>query len=394
MKKAGQNAPVIDPEFAKTCSTKCFHAARALAPAVVTNYIGSEEMFPIINQALPHAQTVADRNAIINFLQAIEKAVRSSSEDHMKFLILDSLYAADPGLFFDFCHKPPLNRSQARKLFKSLYRTLNRSMPNRKTEIIQVCQYVVRRLMGDATARTLLLWGPPGAGKSELATQVVKALSVAGIEAKGIFQVMTQESSPYQVNEGGMRLLGTSRRWSNGTPGDLYNQISSPHVDLGLVLLDEADKTQQRDFLVGLLDPKTPLQDQYIREVIPTVTLRHKSLMLLTANDPHKLNQGDADPLWSRLNPVYLRSYTQKEMIDITVNYLSGDPQNPYQSTSTVIRKLAAETLRQLGDKASLRVVLDQVNDKVFYTTLGLERPIDGEHVSAVTKRKPIGFQV
>jgi len=393
MKTTIPTSSVIDAEFIKTCSHRTFRVVKELSPNLISNYIVADGNFPVISQAFQHARTVGDRNAIADFLHSIEKAVRGSSEEHMKFMTLDNLHDADPCVFFNFCRSPQIAGEEAARTIKSLQRALNRSMPNRKVEIERISKYVVRRLMGDQTARTPLLWGPPGSGKSELATQLVQSLTAIGIEAKAIFQVMTQENSPLMQNEGGMRLLGTSRHFSNGTPGELYTQVSNPDINLGLVLLDEADKTVQRDYLVGLLDPKTLLQDHYVREVISSMNLRSKSLMLLTANDPSKLNRGDADPLWSRLDPLFLRPYTAKEMIGLAVDVICSDTDNPYQPTPKIVRKLAKETVQQLEAESSFRAVLDQVNDRLFCSIAGLERP-DNDCIRppSAKERKPVGF--
>jgi len=384
----------IDAEFVRACTHKTFRAVKALNPTLIGNYIVADGNFPVISQAFSHIKTVKDRNAIVDFLQAIEKAVRSSNEDHMKFLILDSLHEADPALFFDFCKKSPLSHKEAATILKTIEREMNRRVPNRKVAVHLVCTYAIRRLLGDKTARSPLLVGPPGGGKSELVNQFTNALTDAGVVAKAIFQSMTQESSPHSLNEGAMRLLGTSKHFANGTPGNIYTNVSKPDVDMGIVLLDEADKTEQRDYLVGLLDPKTPLQDNFIREVVGDIDLRSKTLLLLTANDPAQLKRGPEDPLWSRMEPTFLQAYTREEMIGLAVEIISSDNDNPFQPTRKMVRKLAKETVAELGIEVSFRAILDQVNNKIFHAVFELDKSAEEEcQHDFVPTKKLIGFR-
>lgn len=389
-----QPIKATDVELTKACGNRTLQIVK-LIPYALTKYLGHDGNFPMIGNAIAQAKTNKDKNAIVETLKSIGTAVISSNEDHMKHLILDSLHGADPSLFFDFCRTPQLSIENARQTLNKIQISLNRTFPGRKDVVKQVSKYVVRRLIGDHTARTPLLYGPPGGGKSELTTQLAKALTAAGLTATPIFQVMSQESASQTHNDVGMRLLGSSRHYANGSPGDLFHLISKPDVDLGLVLLDEADKSQHRDYMIGLLDPKTPLQDQFMREVIHSVNLRRKSLMLLTANDPKKLNQGESDPLWSRLEPVHLPNYTQQEMIGLAVDVICGSTESPYQPSRQVVRKLARETVHELGAKTSFRVVLDRINDKIFHATVGIEpqaKPPVKE--SVCHQQKTIGFRM
>ena len=391
---SGQPTKATDVELTKACGNRTFQIVKAVSPHALTKYLGHDGNFPMIGNAIAQAKTNKDKNAIVETLKSIGTAVISSNEDHMKHLILECLHGADPGLFFDFCRAPQLSLENAAQTLSKIQTSLNRTFPGRKEVVKQVSNYVVRRLIGDHTARTPLLYGPPGGGKSELATQLAKALTAAGIAATPIFQVMSQESAPQTHNDVGMRLLGSSKHYANGTPGDLYHLVSKPEVGVGLVLLDEADKSPHRDYMIGLLDPKTPLQDQFMREVIHSVDLRRKSLMLLTANDPKKLNQGESDPLWSRLEPVHLPSYTQQEMIGLAVDVICGSTESPYQPTRQAVRKLARETVHELGAKTSFRVVLDRINDKIYHATLGIEyqaKPLIQEPVPG--QRRTIGFR-
>ncbi len=151
----------------------------------------------------------------------------------------------------------------------------------------------------------------------------------------------------------------------------------------------------QQDYLVGLLDPKTPLEDNFIREVIKGVDLRSKSLMLLTANDPSRLNRGPDDPLWSRLEPTVLAPYTKLEMIDLAAQIVSSDTENPYQPTRSQARKLAKETLAELGEQTSFRSVLDRVNHKLFNCIFDWSETAANKSADTnVLARRRIGFKV
>jgi len=383
----------VDNDFYNACAMATIKLIRSVEKIEIKDYTKEDFQFPIIQKALPHIKTPEHRETVLSFLDSFGKSIRSSNEEHMKYLILDQLHAADPVLFFDFCQNQALSLEQVPSVFANIEKQLNRQVPKREAAVHLVCCYAIRRLLGDGTARSPLLVGPPGGGKSELVSQFAKVMTAAGISTETIFQSMTQESTPGAYNEGAMRLLGTSKHWSNGAPGNLYISISKPDVDMGIVLLDEVDKTQQRDYLVGLIDPKMPLQDTFIREVAPSVNLRNKTLLLLTANDPSQLQKGPEDPLWSRMEPTFLRPYTQEEMIGLAVEIISSDVDSPFQPSRNMVRKLAKQTVLELGNHVSFRAILDQINDKIFHQICKLKKPTIKRVPQAYQPaRKPIGF--
>ncbi|PLY05420.1 MAG: hypothetical protein C0622_01650, partial [Desulfuromonas sp.] len=320
-KKARQQISV-EPFGTHECSRVLLQESSrlyALCPNMVSEHLAEEPILRIASLALADLKTAVELATVTLLLKKLYKYVKAEQEEHARGQLIDMIASADPALFFPFCRHPQLMEAEAKEFYRRMKRALNRRVPNRLEAVQWICAYVTRRLLGDQTSCSPLLLGKPGCGKSELATQAAEAMAEAGISAQAIFQPLTQDDSFRVDNSGAMRLLGTSFHYSNGKPGSLYDAVSKPETGVGLVLLDEADKTSFRDYLIGLLDPKTPLADNFIRELWTQMDMRSKSLMLLTANDPAPLNRGPDDPLWSRLDPVRLPAYTPAEMIELAV---------------------------------------------------------------------------
>lgn len=344
----------------------------------------------IIQHAMPLLKTAADQNRALELLEALHRAISGGAEDHVKFRLLNSVALADPALFFPSCRKP-MDKVEAKALLPRLQRELNRRIPKREAAVSAVCKYAIRRMIGDTAARSPLLIGPPGGGKSVLVREFSRALTTVGVGAEVVFQPMTQDTGRVGENDAGMRLNGTSMHYSNGAPGSLYDAVCKPEVRVGIVHLDEADKTMQKDYLVGLLDPALPLEDNYIREVIKGVDLRCKSLILLTANDAKRLNRGPDDPLWSRLDPVVLEEYSEKEKIAVAVALLTKQQDSLYAADARRVRKLAKEAIASLGKQASFRAIIDRIQERLFDEEFGLQHSketpdlMPGQH-------RPVGF--
>jgi hypothetical protein len=384
---------VVDGEFFEVCRTRFVKIMKTVQNVPISEYMEGKQL-RIISKAWPYIQTLQHKDQVIGFLDSLYRTVSGAQEENSKIRILNHMASADPAIFFDFCSQP-VQPAEAKKILQKLRQNLRRRVPNREHAVELICNYAIRRLIGDKTARSPLLIGPPGGGKSELVCQFAKAMTVVGIGSEAIFQPMTQDSNHMMANEGAMRLHGSSLHYSNGAPGCLYETVSKPEIRLGILLLDEADKTHQKDYLVGLLDPKTPLEDNFIREIVKGVDLRSKILMLLTANDASCLNRGPDDPLWSRLEPTLLQAYSGQEMIELAIQIVTNDPENPYRPTRTKARKLAKEAVADLGEKASFRAVLDRVNHKLFIQEFEVSEMQENKNycVSVITHRQ-IGFKL
>ena len=372
----------------------------AVAPEIVREYLAGEKFFNVVRLALPHVKTTAHEKEVLVLLRKLLTLLKGAFEDHLKIRLLDSIANADPALFFTFCRQPILPGEQAQRFHKKLCKELKKRVPNREKVVDLISMYVLRRMLGDQSARTPLLFGPPGGGKTFAVSQLAKSMTAAGVCAEPIFQPMTQDNMLRNDNTAALRLLGSDLRYSNGTHGNLYEVIRDPEVSLGITLIDEADKSPSlNEFLVGLLDPKAPLEDNFVRSVSNTMDMRCKTLFLLTANDPSQLNSGPEDPLWSRLEPAHLPAYTEAEIVELAVN-LATSPESPYQPTRREARKAARLSVAELGTGASFRALLDHMNGRLFRSIVLEEECAVALNISPVReesgpyRRTNIGFRV
>jgi len=392
----GESVPPRD--LAEHCRLRSKALLDAVRGVEKKDYLAASGLLKILDRAVELASTEEQREQVATFVSRLTRMVVGSPEEHQKQRCLAALAGADPGLFFPFCRGAAMPPEEGARFYAALREELNGRIPGRTGVVEQLSTFAARRMIGDRSTRTPLLHGPPGAGKSELANQFAAAATAVGLPTAAVFQSLTQEGTRQEQTD--MALLGSSLHYNNGTTGLVYDTVSDPALRLGVVVLDEADKTNNRDYLVGLLDPKNPLQDHFVREVMPAQDMRHKCLFILTANDTTRLGEGTADPLWSRLDPLHLRPYERDELVDLGTMALTRSVNTPYCPSIDLARSVIREALDELGDGANFRAILDLANQKLFYELLlstGTVNQRPGRQappVAAPVSRRAIGFQI
>lgn len=330
--------------------------------------VGSE-VPPLIRTAMECASSGEERQAIEKFSRKLSMAVLNQNEDGQKVRIFTAVANADPGIFFPFCRRYPLELNDCRSFMAELGKAMDSRCPGRERLNSELALFVTRRLSGDQAARWPLLYGPPGTGKSYMAKILGESLHTLGMRVETTVHQVPQSASSERLDETAQSLLGTDSHWSNADTGSIYKAAHS--ADAVLVLLDEAEKGMNRDLMVTLLDPRLPLRDSYLTGFFPDMELRHKTLFILTANDLWRIRNGEDDPLWSRVSPLEVPNYQMRQMEEVILAKILDLKDSPYTPTPAALRKLLRKARIKLGEDADFRSLEDEVNRLLFLEYVG-----------------------
>lgn len=260
---------------------------------------------------------------------------------------------------------------------KKITEVLNNSHFGLESVKKRIIEYIaVKKKTNTSNSPIICLVGPPGVGKTSLASSIAKALNKDFVK----------------VSLGGINdeaeILGHRRTYVGASPGKIIQQMKKANTSNPVFLIDEVDKLT-KDYkgdpasaLLEILDKEQndKFCDNYIEEEFDLSNV----MFILTANNIG----GIPAPLLDRLEIIELSSYTIYEKLNIAKYHLIPDLLNEYKVknikfTDSAIQKIITYYTKEAGARDLCRQIDSIIRKAIINNDKSSKIVIDNGDVEA-----------
>lgn len=260
---------------------------------------------------------------------------------------------------------------------KKITEVLNNSHFGLESVKKRIIEYIaVKKKTNTSNSPIICLVGPPGVGKTSLASSIAKALNKNFVK----------------VSLGGINdeaeILGHRRTYVGASPGKIIQQMKKANTSNPVFLIDEVDKLT-KDYkgdpasaLLEILDKEQndKFCDNYIEEEFDLSNV----MFILTANNIG----GIPAPLLDRLEIIELSSYTIYEKLNIAKYHLIPDLLNEYKVknikfTDSAIQKIITYYTKEAGARDLYRQIDSIIRKAIINNDKSSKIVIDNGDVEA-----------